>query len=128
MKQDLFSMLDGEFAEGSEILDLMQIAVLHPDANLTEREKCRLFMGRYLFAAAVEATNRASEKFSVSHVDLVSDFWAMAGEAIACVTVQAFDSSPRARRIVRKNAKTCVMSGYDHAVALVEKYDTGAKP
>ncbi|RUM06767.1 hypothetical protein [Rhizobium chutanense] len=122
-RSDFFSMLDGEFAEGGEILDILRIAVNDPNAELTERERCRLFMGRYLYAAAVEATNRATQEFSIAPVDLMADFWAMAGEAVACVTVQAFDSSPRARRAVRKVAKESVMSGYDHLMALVDKHD-----
>ncbi|OWV67892.1 hypothetical protein ATY76_13255 [Rhizobium sp. R339] len=126
-RADFITMLDGEFAEGCEILDIMQMAVNDPDAVLTEREKCRLFMGRYLYAAAVEATNRATQQFAIAPADLMADFWAMAGEAVGCVTVQAFDSAPRSRRAVRKFAKETMMSGYDHLIALVDEHDAEAK-
>lgn len=94
---------------------------------LTEEEKCRLFLGRFLFAAVTEGCNRARERFALGDVEISLALFAMAGEALATHTAQAFDqATPRARRVVRGAVKDHVMAGYDHAIQLIVK--TEVKP
>lgn len=114
---DLFSMLDGDFAEGHEILNLMQMAAEDPSVELTDREKCRLFLLRLFIAAATEGTNRAREKFSLSELEVMIDLFITSGEAIASIVFQGFDlSTPRAQKLVRNEVKAKVMMGYDHFI------------
>jgi len=121
-KGDLFSMIGGNLAEGHEILDLMMAAATNPDVVMTEREKCRIFLGRFLFAAATEGLNQARETFPVSQLDVMIDLFIMFGEALASVTVQGFDlSTPRGKRLVRNEVKDKVMLGYDLFVQAIEK-------
>lgn len=124
----LFELIDGNFAEGHEILDYMALAIDDPNSIMTEKEKCLLHIGRFMTAAAVESVNSATVKFAVAPGELQTALWAMAGEAIAIMTVQSFDlSTPRGRKLVRNEIKRTVMAGYDHAIALIDDHDKKAK-
>lgn len=124
----LFELIDGNFAEGHEILDLMALAVDDPTTTLTEEEKCYLHIGRFMSAAVVESVNSANIKFSISPAEMQAALWAMTGEALAAMTVQSFNlSTPRARKLIRNEIKRTVMNGYDHALAVIDKHDQAQK-
>lgn len=121
-KKTLDELIDGNFAEGHEILDVMLMASEDPDADLTDREKMRLLMLRFLVAAVTEAANRARTQFDVHEIELAQDMWACAGEAIASFNFQAFSfSTPRAEKVIRKSMKDCLMAGHDHFLQMMQK-------
>ncbi|TWD54511.1 hypothetical protein FB480_103423 [Agrobacterium vitis] len=124
----LFELIDHKFAQGHEILDLMALSVEDPDTTLTEDERCLLHIGRFMTAAVVESVNSANIKFSLDPIQLQTALWMMTGEALAIMTVQAFDlSTPRARKIARNEVKGAVMAGYDHAIAAIDKHKLSEK-
>lgn len=123
--RDLAELLDqSSFAEGHELLDMMQHAASDPNVELTEVEKCRLYLGSLLFAATIEGLNKAQEKFAVDLVELADSSWVMTGEAVACAIAQAFHlQTPRARKTLRNTAKARIMDGYDAAMEAIEKFN-----
>lgn len=113
----LIDLLDNELVgQGHELIDMMQAAAANSGSiDMTEIERCRIYLGSLLFAATVEGLNKGMDRYSVSQLDLLSSSWLMTGEAIASGVAQGFDiSTPRGRKIVRNKVKEVVMQGYDH--------------
>lgn len=120
----LMELLDNELlGEGHELIDMMQAAAANSDSvEMTEVERCRVYLGSLLFAATIEGLNKAMERYPVSMIEMIESSWMMTGQAIAAGANQAFNArTPRERKLLRNRIKQVVMHGYDHFLDALDK-------